>query len=139
MTLHRFGHGILYSKTLFVEDKWTEWSQYQSNLIPSNIISGVRTTLVSDNIDWKNKSIRESSNETHHTNCILIQHKEDQQLQQEKSPVTLHPNYNYSRKTHRSFKGMEINLPNSTAWKKSWPPTLKLVSAIFLKFIIHLI
>ena len=69
---------------LFVEDKWAEWSQYQSNLIPSNIISGVPTTLVSDNIDWKNKSIWESSNETHHTNCILIQHREDQQLKQEK-------------------------------------------------------
>ena len=53
-TLHRLGHGISYSET-FVEEKWTEWSQYQSNLIPSNI-SGVPTSLVSDNIDWKNKS-----------------------------------------------------------------------------------
>ena len=77
-----------------------------------------------DNIDWKNKSIRGSSNETHHANCILIQNKEDQQLKQEKSPVTLHPNYNYNRKTHCSFKGMEINLPNNTAWKKSEPPKL---------------
>ena len=100
-TLHRLGHGISYSETLFVEDKWAEWSQYQSNLIPSNIISGVPTTLVSDNIDWKNKSIRGNSNETHHTNCILIKHKEDQQLKEEKSAVTLHPNYNYNRKTHR--------------------------------------
>ena len=109
---------------LFVEDKWAEWSQYQSNLIPSNIISGVPTTLVSDNIDWKNKSIRGSSNETHHTNCILIQHREDQQLKQGKSPVTLHPNYNYNRKTHRSFKAMEIKLSNNTAWQKSEPPKL---------------
>ena len=100
-TLHRLGHGISYSETLFVEDKWAEWSQYQSNLIPSNIISGVPTTLVSDNIDWKNKSIRGNSNEAHHTNCILIKHKEDQQLKEEKSAVTLHPNYNYNRKTHR--------------------------------------
>ena len=123
-TLHRLGHGISYSETLLVEDKWAEWSQYQSNLIPSNIISGVPTTLVSDNIDWKNKSIRGSSNETHHTNCILIQRKEDQQLKVEKSPVTLHPNYKYNRKTHSSFKGMEINLPNNTAWKKSEPPKL---------------
>ena len=81
-----------------------------SNLIPSNIISGVPTTLVSDNIDWKNKSIRGSGNKTHHTSCI--QHKEHRQLKQEKSPVTLHPNYNYNRKTHCSFKAMEINFPN---------------------------
>ena len=123
-TLHRLGHGILYSETLFVEDKWAEWSQYQSNLILSNIISGVPTTLVLGNIDWKNKSIRGISNETHHTNCILIQDKEGQQLKQEKSPVTLNPNYNYDRKTHRFFKGMEINLPNNAAWKKSEPPKL---------------
>ena len=51
--LHRLGHGISYSET-FVEYKWAEWSQYQSNLIPSNIISGVPATLVSDNVDWKN-------------------------------------------------------------------------------------
>ena len=100
-TLHRLGHGILYSETLFVEDKWAEWSQYQSNL-----------------------TIRGISNETHHTNCILIQDKEGQQLKQEKSPVTLNPNYNYNRKTHRFFKGMEINLPNNAAWKKSEPPKL---------------
>ena len=123
-TLHRLGHGILYSETLFVEDKWTEWSQYQSNLILSNLISGVPTTLVSGNIDWKNKSIRGSSNETHHANCKLIQHKEDQQLKEEKSPVTLQPNHNYNRKSHRLFKDMEINLPNNTAWKKSEPPKL---------------
>ena len=34
---------------------------------------GVSTTLVSDNVDWKNKSIRGSSNETYHRNCIFIQ------------------------------------------------------------------
>ena len=123
-TLHRLGHGISYSETLFVEDKWAEWSQYQSNLILSNIISGVPKTLVLGNIDWKNKSIRGISNETHHTNCILIQDKEGQQLKQEKRPVTLNPNYNYNRKTHRFFKGMEINLPNNAAWKKSEPPKL---------------
>ena len=36
----------------------------------------------------------------------------------------LHPNYNHNRKTHLSFKGMEINLPNNTAWKNSEPPKL---------------
>ena len=76
-TLHRLGHGISISETLFVEEKGEEWSQYQSNLILSNIISGVPTRLASDNIDWENKSIRESSSWTYHRNCILIQHKED--------------------------------------------------------------
>ena len=76
-TLHRLGHGISISETLFVEEKGEEWSQYQSNLIPSNIISGVPTRLASDNIGWENKSIRESSSWTYHRNCILIQHKED--------------------------------------------------------------
>ena len=78
----------MYSETLLVEDKWAEWSQYQSNLILSNI-SGVSTTLALDNIDWKNKSIQGSSNETIHENFILIQQKVDQQLNQEKSPVPL--------------------------------------------------
>ena len=117
-------HGRSYSETL-VEYKWAECSQYQSNLFPSDIISGVPTKFVSDNVDWKNKSIRGSSNETHHTNCVLIHHKEDQQLKPERSPVTLHPNYSYNRKTHRLFKGMEINLPNNTAWKKSESPKLR--------------
>ena len=44
---------------------------------------GILTTLPSDNIDCKNKSIRGISLDTRHTNCILIQHKEDQQLKQE--------------------------------------------------------
>ena len=45
-TLQCPGTGTSYSETLFVEDKWAEWSQYQSNLIPSNIISGVPTTCI---------------------------------------------------------------------------------------------
>ena len=61
------------------------------------------STLMLDKIYWKNKSIRESSNETHRTNCVLTQQKEDQQLKQEKKPVTTYPNYNCNRKTHRSF------------------------------------
>ena len=48
-TLHRLGHGLLYSET-FVKDNWVEWSQYESNLIPSNIISRVLTTFVLDNM-----------------------------------------------------------------------------------------
>ena len=48
--------------------------------------------------------------------------------------VTFHPNYNYNRKTHRSFKGMEINLPNNTAWKKSEPPRLSYNSDTKMKY-----
>ena len=44
---------------------------------------GILTTLTSENIDCKNKSIRGICLDTHHTNCILIQHKEYQQLKQE--------------------------------------------------------
>lgn len=47
-TLHRLRHGLLYSETLFVN--WVEWSQYESNLIPSNIISRVLTTFALDNM-----------------------------------------------------------------------------------------
>ena len=36
-TLHRLGHGISYSETLSIEDKWAEWSKKDSSLIPSNI------------------------------------------------------------------------------------------------------
>ena len=74
-TLHHLRHLILYSDILFVKDKWAEWSQYQSTLILSNTIFGVPTTLVLHNIDWKNKPIKGSSNETHHTNCRHTQYK----------------------------------------------------------------
>ena len=49
-TLHRLRHGLLYSETLFVKDNWVEWSQYESNLIPSNITSRVLTTFALDNM-----------------------------------------------------------------------------------------
>ena len=48
-TLHHLGHGISYSESLFIKDKWVECSQCQSNLIPSNVISGVLATLASYN------------------------------------------------------------------------------------------
>ena len=49
--LHKFGHGISYTETIFIEDKWAEWSEQQSSLFPSNIEKGLITTLVFDNID----------------------------------------------------------------------------------------
>ena len=49
----RLRHQNVYSETFFVKDKWAEWSQCHSNLIPSNIISGVPKTPVLDKIDWE--------------------------------------------------------------------------------------
>ena len=39
--LHKFGHGIPYTETKFIEDKWAEWSEQQSSLLPSNIGKGL--------------------------------------------------------------------------------------------------
>ena len=39
--LHKFGHGILYTETKFIEDNWAEWSKQQSSLLSSNIEKSV--------------------------------------------------------------------------------------------------
>ena len=52
--LHRIGHGLSYTETKFIEDKWSEWSENQSKLVPNNIDEDSIVTLVADNIDWKN-------------------------------------------------------------------------------------
>lgn len=52
---------------------WAEWDRRKNNQIPANISKKVTTTLVADNIDWKNKHI--SGKETHNTNMILVQHE----------------------------------------------------------------
>ena len=69
-TVHRLGYGISYTDTIFVQDKWAEWSTNRSSIIPKNIQKGV-VTHVTDNIDFKNKSIQ-PGRETHNTNSILI-------------------------------------------------------------------
>ena len=51
--LHVFGHGISYTETKFIEDKWAEWLEEQSSLLRSNIEKGLITKLVLDNIYWK--------------------------------------------------------------------------------------
>ena len=56
-TLHKLGYGISYTETLFIEDKWDEWAEAQSTIIPSNIKVNIPTTLVADNIDWENKGL----------------------------------------------------------------------------------
>ena len=67
--LHKLGHGLSYTETKF--DKWAEWAENESTIVPSsNIEENIVVTHVVDNIDWKNKDIREK--DTHNTNSILI-------------------------------------------------------------------
>ena len=104
--LHKLGHGLSYTATKFIEDKWAEWTERQSSLIPCNIHKGMAvTTLVFDNIDWKNNDLR--GKETHNTNSILIQQNFESVSN---TKVDLTPDYNYDRKAHRSFKGFKSQL-----------------------------
>ena len=57
------------------------------------------TTHVFDNIDW---SSRNGRLEIHLTNSILTQKNN---LVDRIANVTLEPDYNYSRKNHRAYKG----------------------------------
>ena len=105
--LHKLGHGISYTETKFIEDKWAEWAENESRIVPSNIEKNVIVTHVVDNIDWKNKNLR--GKETHNTNSILIQHT---QSNDKTNPVQLTPNYDFERAEHRSFKCFKTQLPN---------------------------
>ena len=49
--LRHLGHGIPYTETLFIMDKWAEWCVNQQSLVPSTIRKGIPTTHVFDNID----------------------------------------------------------------------------------------
>jgi hypothetical protein len=55
------------------QDKWAEWTEKQSRLVPSDIKEGSIVIHVVDNIDWKNRNIK-----THNTNGILIQQSKGQ-------------------------------------------------------------
>ena len=50
--------------------------------------------------DWKNKTLNRI--ETHHTNSILVQ----------KYDLSIHADYNFARKDHRSYKGSTVVLRN---------------------------
>ena len=104
---HDHGHGISYAETSFIQDKWAEWSERQSTYIPSNIKKGHVVTHVVDNIDWKNKNVKNT--ETHHTNSIVIQ--QSSIGEDATTAVILKPDYNYKRQEHRSYKGSECKLP----------------------------
>ena len=99
---------ISYTQTRFTEDEWAKWSSGQSTIIPSNIYKGITTTHVVDNIVWKNKDL--NSPETYNTNWILIQNcSDDHQFSQS---VHVKPNYDFSRKDHKSFKAEKTTLPD---------------------------
>ena len=68
---------------------------------------GVITTHVFDNIDGKNKTLNRI--ETDHTNSILVQ-KYD--LVENLSNISIHADYNFAQKDHRSYKGSTVVLPN---------------------------
>ena len=105
--LHRIGHGLSYTETKFIEDKWTEWSENQSKLVPNNIDEDSIVTHVADNIDWKNKTF--NGEETHNTNSIFIQ--ENTVLKdRERKGIVLQPDYDFDGKTHHSYKGVTTTL-----------------------------
>ncbi|MES9880765.1 MAG: hypothetical protein ABW185_07780 [Sedimenticola sp.] len=112
-TMHSLGYGISYTETVFVEDKWAEWSERQHSDIPSNITKGLPTTHIADNIDWKNKELS-GTRETHNTNSILVQHKlpcPDLSKSNSKAKVSVTPDYSFKREDHRSFKSKRSELP----------------------------
>ena len=116
-TLHYFGHGVPYTDLRFVGDKWAEWDEEQNSIIPSNIVKGVPTIHVTDNIDWKNKNL--GGRETHNTNSILI-HEECSTS----AKVKLNPNYNFVRKDHRAYKSRPSNIPDFRYSKSESPKFL---------------
>ena len=65
-------------------------------------------THIVDNIDWENKSL--TGDQTHHTDSIIIQETTDSR--NDIPSVALEPDYNFKRSEHKSFKGMQFNLPN---------------------------
>ena len=111
-TLHNLGYGLSYTETVFIEDKWAVWSKKQHSNIPSNMRKGIPTTHVADNIDWKNKDL--IGTETHNTHSILIQQKcpvPAESGMRKKAQVSVVPDYNFTRKEHRSFKAERTELP----------------------------
>ena len=105
--LHRIGHGLSYTETKFIEDKWAEWSENQSKLVPNNIDEDSIVTLVADNIDWKNKTFK--GEEKHYTNSIFMQGNTVLKDTERKGIVLQH-DYDFDGKTHHSYKGVNTTL-----------------------------
>ena len=92
------GGSISNTETMLIQDKWAEWTRNCSSIILSNIKKGVIVTHICDYIDWKNKNV--NSSETHHINSILVQ---KYHLIDNVSKISLDADYNFERKSHRSY------------------------------------
>ena len=95
--LKQLGACVSNTETMFIQDKWAEWTKNSSSLTPSNIKKRVIATHICHNIHWKNKNV--NRNDTHHTNSILVQ-KYD--LIKNVSKISLDADYNFERKSDRS-------------------------------------
>ena len=49
--LRQLGHGLSNTETVFIQDKWGEWTERLESIIPLNIKKGVIATHAFDNID----------------------------------------------------------------------------------------
>jgi hypothetical protein len=124
-TIHGLGYGISYTETVFIEDKWAEWSERQHSDIPSNIAKGIQTTHIADNIDWKNKQLS-GTHETHNTNAILVQHNIPGPANndaRQKAQVSVTPEYDFRREDHHSFIAKLAELPQYSG-KKAGPESI---------------
>ena len=91
-------HGLSYTETKFIENKWAERSENQSKIVPNNIDEDIIVTLAVDNIDRKNKTYKRE--ETH--NSILIQ--ENTLLKDtERKDIVLQLDYAFDITTFSSF------------------------------------
>ena len=90
--LKQLGAGISNIETIFIQDKWAEWIENLSSIIPSNIKKEVIATHICHNIDWKNKNVNRS--QIYHTNSILVQ-KYD--LIENMTKISIDVDYNFER------------------------------------------
>ena len=57
--LKKLGAGISNTETMFIQDKWAEWTENCSSTIPPNTKKGVIAAHICDNIGWKNTNVKQ--------------------------------------------------------------------------------
>ena len=57
--LKKLGAGISNTETMFIQDKWAEWTENCSSTISPNIKKGVIAAHICDNIGWKNTNVKQ--------------------------------------------------------------------------------
>ena len=57
--LKKLGAGISNTETMFIQDKWAEWTENCSSTIPPNIKKEVIAAHICDNIGWKNTNVKQ--------------------------------------------------------------------------------